>query len=270
MSEFPTTGLRRWGDNDSPGLGECPPGLASFWGDRAPFRIHYAPGQTVLLRVGRSASLKTRRWWRPVSFTAYIAASALRSSSSTVRPPSGKMETPTLSVRLISRRSNFNWLRGVANDLLAAALHVLGGAEIGHHDDELVSAHARHGIGFTHRGQQASPHIGEQDVAIGMPKCVVNLLEVTDVDEEYGNLPAVVLRAVDRLAQTLVEKRAVAKAGQLVVICEIVDVIGAAPVLSHVAAGHGETIADLDDLNVQPTAEAESDRRPQSERTGLA
>jgi hypothetical protein len=123
-----------------------------------------------------------------------------------------------------------------------------------HHNDELVSAHARDGVGFANGGEQALPHSREEDVAVGVAERVVDLFKVVDVNEEDRNLVAVVLRAEDRLAKTLVEQRAISEAGQVIVMGEIVDVIGAAAVLGDVAAGNSDSLAEPDHLDIKPGA----------------
>jgi hypothetical protein len=62
-----------------------------------------------------------------------------------------------------------NWMSGVANDLVAATLDVVHGAEIGHNDDEFVATHPGDGVGLADRGEQALSDGGEQDVAVGVP-----------------------------------------------------------------------------------------------------
>lgn len=63
---------------------------------------------------------------------------------------------------------------------------------------------------------------------------------------------AVVLRSKERLAETLLKQPAVGEACQVVVMCKIVNVIGAAAVLGYVPTGDGNAIADPDNLNVEP------------------
>ena len=147
-----------------------------------------------------------------------------------------------------------NGLGGAANNLFAAALNVPCGLEFAHHNDELVSAHTCDGVGFANAREQALPHGREEDVTIGMAKRVVDLFKVVDVNEEDRNSLAVILRAEDRLAETLVEQRAIGEAGQVIMMCEIADVIGASTVLGNVAAGNGDTVAEPDDLNIEPGA----------------
>lgn len=148
--------------------------------------------------------------------------------------------------------ADLNWLRGVANNLPTAALNILHGAEFGHHDNKLVSTHASHGVALAHGGEQALPYSGEENVAVGVAERIINLLEVVDVKEENRRLLTVVLRVEDRMTQTLVEEHAVGEASQVVVMCEIVDVIGAAAVLRDVAAGDGDPGAESDNLDVEP------------------
>lgn len=150
--------------------------------------------------------------------------------------------------------TDFNGLGGVTNNLLAAALDVLYGVEIRHHNDELVSAHARNAVGFANGRKQALPHGREEDVADTVTKRVVDLFKEVDVNEEDRDSLLVVLSSENRLTETLLEQRAVGEAGEVVVMREVVDVIGATAVLSNVAAGNGDSIAEPDDLDIKPGA----------------
>ena len=143
---------------------------------------------------------------------------------------------------------------GVTNDMLAAALDLLYGVEFGHHDDKLVSPHARDGIGFANGREQALPHCRQEDVAVCVAKRVVDLFEEVDVNEEDCDSFSVVLRSEDCLAETLMEQRAIGEAGQVIVMREIVDVIGATAMLCNIAAGNGDSVAEADDLDIQPSA----------------
>ena len=100
---------------------------------------------------------------------------------------------------------DLNGLGGVTNNLLSAALDVPYRVEIGHHNDELVSAHARNTVGFANGREQALPHSREEYVADSVTKRVVDLFKKVDVDEEDRNSLAVVLPAEDRLAKTIME-----------------------------------------------------------------
>ena len=150
--------------------------------------------------------------------------------------------------------ADLNGLGDAANNLFAATLNVPQGAEVGHHNDELVSTHARDGVGFANGGEQALPHSGEEDVAVGVAMRVVDLFKVVDVNEEDRNSLPVVLAMEDRLAETLVEQRAIGEAGQVIVMREIVDAIGAAAVLCNVADGNGDSVGEPDDLDIKPGA----------------
>lgn len=50
----------------------------------------------------------------------------------------------------------------------------------------------------------------------------------------------------------VVEQRPVGKAGQVIVMREVVDVIGAAAVFGDIAAGDSDSVAEPDNLDVQP------------------
>ncbi len=113
---------------------------------------------------------------------------------------------------------------------------------------------ARDRIGFAHRGEQALADRGQQDVAVGVAQRVVDLLEIVDVENKDGHALVMLLGARDRLAETLVKKRAVGKPGEMVVVGEVVDVVGAAAVLGDVAAGDGDAVAEFHHLDVEPGA----------------
>ena len=148
--------------------------------------------------------------------------------------------------------ADLDGMGGAANDLFGAAFNVSQGAEFGHHDDELVSAHSCDGVGFANGREQALPYGREKYVAVGMAKRIVDLLEKVDVYEEEGSLVVMVLRSENRLAKTLVEQRAIGEAGQVIVMRQKVDVIRAATVFGDIATGNGDSVAQADDLNIQP------------------
>ncbi len=91
--------------------------------------------------------------------------------------------------------ADLDGLGGASNNLLAAALNVPPGVNFGHHNDELVSAHARDRVRFANGGEQALPNSREEDVTVGVAKRVVDLFEIVDVNEKDRNPLAVVLRA---------------------------------------------------------------------------
>ena len=150
--------------------------------------------------------------------------------------------------------TDLNGLGGVTNNLLTAALDVSYGVEIGHDNDEFVSPHARHAVGFANGGEQALPHSREEAVADSVAKRVVDLFKEVDINEEHRDFLVMVLPSEDRLAETLLEQLAVGEAGQVIVMREVVDVIGATAVLGNVAAGNGDSSAEPDDLDIKPGA----------------
>ena len=85
-----------------------------------------------------------------------------------------------------------------------------------------------------------------------MAERVVDLLEVVNVNEEDRGLVLGVLCSKDCLTETLIQQRAIGETGQMIVMRKIVDVIGAAAVLGNIAAGNGDSVAQPDDLNVEP------------------
>ena len=149
---------------------------------------------------------------------------------------------------------DLNGLGGIMNNLLAAAFDVPYAVKIGHHNNKLVSTYACNAVRFANGGEQALPHRREEDVADGVAKRVVDLFEEIDVNEEDRDSLAVVSPSQDCLAETLLEQRAVGEAGQVIVMREVVDVIGATAVLGNVTAGNGDSIAEPDDLDIEPGA----------------
>ena len=150
--------------------------------------------------------------------------------------------------------ADFDRIGCAANDLFSAALNVSYRAEFGHDNDELVSTHPGDGVGFANDGEQALPYCREEYIAVGMAKRIVDLLEVVDVNEEDRSLVSVVLCSKDRLAETLVQERAIGQAGEMIVMRQIVDVIGAVTVFGDIATGNGDSVAQADDLDIQPGA----------------
>lgn len=148
--------------------------------------------------------------------------------------------------------ADLNGLGGTANNLFGAMLNVSYGAEFRHHNDELVPTQPRYCVRFANRGEQALPYGCEKNIAVDVAERIVDLLEPVDVNEEDRSLLVEILCSKDRLVETLVEQGAIGEAGQVIVKREIVDVIRAAAVLGDIAAGNGDSVAQSDDLDIQP------------------
>jgi hypothetical protein len=72
-----------------------------------------------------------------------MAASALRSNSSGGASGLGIEGDANAERHVDFAAIDRDELRGVAHDVLAAALNIAGGADFGHHDDELVATRQR-------------------------------------------------------------------------------------------------------------------------------
>jgi hypothetical protein len=110
-------------------------------------------------------------------------------------------------------------------------------ADVDQQADELVAAVAADRVAGTHRTFETLRHHLQQVVADGMAVSVVDRLEAVEVDVEQAELVGVRLAATERLARTLVERRAVREAGQVVVVCRVEREPFAAPGLRHRATG---------------------------------
>ena len=90
-------------------------------------------------------------------------------------------------------------------------------------DCELVAAEPRRDVGFAKCGLDALAHLHQQPVADQMAAAVVDGLELVEIEVEHHEGRAVTLEPRDRLLEVLGELGAVEKAGQRVVVGQIVD-----------------------------------------------
>ena len=84
-------------------------------------------------------------------------------------------------------------------------------------DRELVAAEAGGGVGGADARGDALGHLEQDPVAGGVAEAVVDGLEVVEVDEQHGHPDAVAQRPRDRVADALVEQRAVGEVGDRIV-----------------------------------------------------
>ena len=76
-------------------------------------------------------------------------------------------------------------------------------------DRELVAAEPGGGVGRADARRDALRHLEQHPVADGVPEAVVDGLEVVEVDEQHGHAHALAQRPGHRVADALVEQRAV-------------------------------------------------------------
>ena len=90
----------------------------------------------------------------------------------------------------------------------------------------------------------AGADVAQHLIAAGVIGCVVDLLELVDVEAEHGDMASVAVHAVDGLGQALAERLAVGKAGEGVMLLEIADLLFSpaplAPAHPDKRGGHGD------------------------------
>ena len=94
------------------------------------------------------------------------------------------------------------------------------------HEDELVAAKPRDGVGFAHRAAEPLGDRLQEQVPRVVAERVVDALEMVEVEEQARDLRAVALGARQDLPQPLVQERAVGQPGEDVVLRELVRVGG--------------------------------------------
>ena len=85
------------------------------------------------------------------------------------------------------------------------------------HDDELVAAEARHGVGRANGRRQAARHLDQQLVADHMAEAVVDELEAVEVEEEHRDAALRALGVCERVREAVDEQQAVGEAREVVV-----------------------------------------------------
>ena len=142
---------------------------------------------------------------------------------------------------------------------------VLGMAQLGEDDRELVAAEAGHGVVVAHALAQPARHLQQQLVAGGVAERVVDGLEVIDVDEHHRHGAAVALGAREAVAQPIGEQLAVRQVREDVVVGVELDLfLGALPVADVDDRGvddAGDGVADEHEILRAPTATRSSARR---------
>ncbi len=136
--------------------------------------------------------------------------------------------------------SDANRLGDGGQKLLADLLGVVDGAKIGEQHDELVAAHSADGVGLANAGLEAFGDLAEDRVAGLMPKRIVDPLEVVEVDHHDGEI---VLRSLARSMKSfepVAKQGAGGKAGERVVMRDMVDVLVG-------ALAFGQVVGDADE-----------------------
>jgi hypothetical protein len=92
---------------------------------------------------------------------------------------------------------------------LQDAFQMAAAGKLGQYHRELVATHARHRVGRAHAGLYAPPGLYQQQVAAVMAECVVDFLEMVQVDEQDGQLRVVAFAFLDLLLQPVAQHAAV-------------------------------------------------------------
>ncbi|OIQ77431.1 hypothetical protein GALL_408740 [mine drainage metagenome] len=92
------------------------------------------------------------------------------------------------------------------------------------HDDDLVAAEPRDGVGRAHRLDQPCRHRAQQRVAGGVTVAVVDLLEIVEIENAHGDVAALRVDLRQRLLEPQVQPAAIEQAGQRVMLGQPRDV----------------------------------------------
>ena len=114
------------------------------------------------------------------------------------------------------------WFAAGGNDFAGGVSGLFSGifhfpAEAFEQDDKLISAQSGYGVGFTYTCRNAAGNFLQQKVADLVAECIVQSLEVIDVDEQQALLAAIAHAGCQGLPQAIEEQTAVGQAGQRVV-----------------------------------------------------
>ena len=177
--------------------------------------------------------------------------SAARTSSSAEVAASGRVATPTETVRRTSSRPGPG--TRCADPVADALAHPQGalGAGVGQHDGELVAAEAGDDVGLTRRAANHPGGLDQRPAAGQVAVRVVDALEAVEVDEQQRQRPAAARRPLGLATQHLVQ---IARVVQL---CEVVgdrERLGPpdSSALSSARAGPSSTSPALGDRRREP------------------
>ena len=110
----------------------------------------------------------------------------------------------------------FKGLTECVQDFLQQGLQSARVADVGEDDGELVAAHACHRVGFPQAVLDAPRGFDQQRIATAVAQCVVDFLEVVQIDKKHRQLLPVALAAPDFLVQPVGQCAAVGQSGQRV------------------------------------------------------
>ena len=160
--------------------------------------------------------MKIRKQFFPASLARYMAISASSRSSPGPVVGSPVTTTPTLAVTVRSRPCFVMGWPIDRTSSLGEQARVVGVAEAAEHH-ELVSAEAGDGVGLPHSARQPPGDLDEHLVAGLMPECVVDRLEVVEVDEQEGDATGAALQGQEGLGKPVLKRGPVGQARYLVV-----------------------------------------------------
>jgi hypothetical protein len=89
---------------------------------------------------------------------------------------------------------------------------------LGKQHHKFIAALTAHGVGAAHRGSQAIRDGLKKLVADGVPERVVNLFEVIQIDIQHSELFALALGKRNRVAEPVLQQRAIRQIGQRIVL----------------------------------------------------
>ena len=185
-------------------------------------------------RAARSISgSNTSAWPLPRDFAAYIAASALRMSRSTLLTRSASA-TPTLQPMRNWRPSISNGWRQDSRTWRATAIAASTFGRVIDEHRELVAAEPRDRVAGARALHETVREVAQQRIARAVPEAVVDGLEIVEVDEQHGRRHAVA-DVPDRLVHAVGEQRAIGEQRQRIVESQRAQLVVQARGIGYVA-----------------------------------
>ena len=106
----------------------------------------------------------------------------------------------------------------LADQVLRNMPSVIAGLEVHQHDVEFIATDPCNRIAGTQCTFKARGYLLQYLVADFVPKTVVDLLELVEVDIKQGQLPTVAFRGTDTLGQAIAQQEAIRQTGQTVML----------------------------------------------------
>jgi hypothetical protein len=85
--------------------------------------------------------------------------------------------------------------------------------QFGQDQGKLIAPQSRGWVRLPHTGAQSLGRLLQQPITSGMTQAVVHVLEVIEVNQQHGQLPAIAVCAAQRLGQMVAEESTIGETG---------------------------------------------------------